>query len=253
MKRRSYFVQSRSLTNSLVMTAPLFVLYQIGILFTDGWKNGVDFFSSVTMRLLDGNLLVYTLLNLVILGVFIGIYLRRRERGALRSSTWFGVLFESTFYAFLMGGLAANLLLRLGFRPPLSASILPGPTEAAPALAMGKDFGVLDSIVLSIGAGTYEELFFRLFLMGGMIALLRRAGWKPMRAFLVSLIVSSFIFSAFHYVPIGMESWQLWSFSFRVVLGVVLGLLYWYRGFAVAVYTHAIYDIFILVPRALGA
>jgi len=40
---------------------------------------------------------------------------------------------------------------------------------------------------------------------------------------------------------------QVWVFTFRFLAGILFGLLFWFRGFAVAVYTHAIYDIVVLV------
>jgi hypothetical protein len=30
---------------------------------------------------------------------------------------------------------------------------------------------------------------------------------------------------------------------------VIFGLLFWFRGFAVAVYTHALYDLYVLLVR----
>ncbi|TVQ97251.1 MAG: CPBP family intramembrane metalloprotease [Deltaproteobacteria bacterium] len=243
---RRYHRVSREFGNSLILTAPIFVLYQIGILFTDGWRNGVDLFSGPVMRLLGGSLLGYTVLNLLILGVFVGLYLKRREERTLDGRTWALLIVESTAWAVVMGLFAGNLLFQLGFRPPLAAGL-----EAIPAATGLPAMGVFDAFVLSLGAGAWEELFFRLILLGGMLWGFRRLGWRPWVALATALVLSSVIFSAFHYVPIGMESWQVWSFMFRFVLGIFLGVLYLWRGFAVAVYAHAIYDILILVPRAI--
>jgi hypothetical protein len=38
-------------------------------------------------------------------------------------------------------------------------------------------------------------------------------------------------------------------FTFRLLAGVFFGLLFWFRGFAVAVYTHALYDVYVLLVR----
>jgi hypothetical protein len=62
-----------------------------------------------------------------------------------------------------------------------------------------------------------------------------------------AVLLSSVIFSAFHYRPIGYDEFQLWSFSYRVLAGIVFAVLFAARGFAVAAYTHAIYDVFVLV------
>lgn len=243
---RRYHQTSRSFSNSLILTAPVFVLYQIGILFTDGWRNGVDLFSGPAMRLLDGNVLGYTLLNVAILVGFAVLYRQRRDERRLNGRTWAFLIAESTGWAILMALFAGNLLVYLGFRPPLLLG-----ADAVHAGGYFDSLSVFDAIVLSLGAGAWEELFFRLMLLGGLLALFRHLKWSPAAGLVTALLVSSFIFSAFHYVPIGMEAWQVWSFTFRFVLGIFLGVLYLWRGFAVAVYAHAIYDILILVPRAL--
>lgn len=239
-----YTGQSRDPINSLVLVAPLFVFYQIGILFTDGWKNGADFVTGSLLRLVGGNMLAYTAINLGILAVLMVVYARRQAQRTLEPRTWFGVVAESTVYAFFMGGMVSMLLVNVGISPTMTL---------VPAAAGMADMGLFDTIVLSVGAGTYEELFFRLIMMGAMYAgLLKTKKFAPWQAGLISIVLSSLIFSAFHYPPLGMDPWELWSFAFRFVMGVLFAVLYLTRGFAVAVYTHAIYDIFVLVPRVFG-
>ena len=53
-------------------------------------------------------------------------------------------------------------------------------------------------------------------------------------------------FSAWHYVgPLG-DPFELRSFVFRWVCGLVFTLIYVFRGFAPVVWTHALYDIWVL-------
>ena len=50
-----------------------------------------------------------------------------------------------------------------------------------------------------------------------------------------------------HYIgPLG-DAFQLQSFVFRWVLGLVLTLIFVLRGFAAGVWAHAVYDIWVLV------
>lgn len=239
-----YMGQSRDPINGLVLVAPLFIFYQIGILFTDGWKNGADFVTGALLGLLGGNMIAYTVLNLGILGALMVVYARRRSQRTLEPRTWFGVVGESTVYAFFMGGMVSTLLVNAGIAPTMTL---------VPAASGAPEMGLFDTIVLSVGAGTYEELFFRLILMGAMYAgLLKTRRFAAWQAGLVSILLSSLIFSAFHYPPLGMDPWELWSFAFRFVMGVLFAVLFLTRGFAVAVYTHAIYDIFVLVPKVFG-
>ncbi len=100
---------------------------------------------------------------------------------------------------------------------------------------------------MSAGAGFHEELIFRVFLFGGMAFFLRRvlnvrATWSLVTA----LVVSSAVFSGIHYVGALGDDFTWASFVFRFFAGVYLALLFRFRGFAVAVYAHAIFDVIVL-------
>jgi membrane protease YdiL (CAAX protease family) len=202
--------------------------------------NGVDFVTSRLMQAVGGDILWYLGINVVVLLCALVFLKLQASRARFRPSVLVGVLVESTLYAFVMGRLAVLVLLQVGLRPTA------GPTVAEDSM------GLLDAVVLSIGAGTYEELVFRVGLLWGSYRLWATFRPPSLLPFVVALVVSSLVFSGIHYAPFGMDDFNLWSFFFRAVLGVMFGLLFWFRGFAVAVYTHAIYDIVILVPRSLG-
>jgi hypothetical protein len=235
----SYLERTADPRNSVLLVIPLFVLYQVGILLTDGWRNGVDFVSGWLMRGVDGNLAAYVAINLLVLAAGALFVWRQPSNVRLKSTTLIALLFESSFYAIAFAGLVSSVLLKVGFDPAL------GPTEAG--------LSPLDAVVLSIGAGTYEELVFRVFCFAGGYRFLRLFVQRTEVAMVAALLGSSLVFSMIHYAPFGMDTFTMWSFTFRALLGVLFGLLFWSRGFAVAVYTHALYDIFILVPRSFGA
>jgi hypothetical protein len=115
---------------------------------------------------------------------------------------------------------------------------------------------------MSLGAGFYEELVFRvlLFGLGAKVALSLTTGERlrfvgqsgPLlsaRGFFVLVawaMVASAVFSGIHYVgPMG-DTFQLSSFTFRAVLGLCLTLVYALRGFATAAWAHAVYDVWVL-------
>ncbi len=238
-RAESYLQRTRDTRNSVLLVLPLFVLYQIGILATGGWRNGADFVTGWLLRMLDGNLLAYLALNLSILGAAAVFVWRQPVAHRLRTSTLVALLCECSLYSFIFAALVSTLLIRIGLRPTL------GPT--------GADLSALDAVVLSLGAGSYEELVFRVGVFAGGYRLLGLVIRRSEVALAASLVLSSLIFSAIHYAPFGMDAFTLWSFMFRAILGMLFAALFWWRGFAVAVYTHALYDIFILVPQSFGA
>ena len=53
--------------------------------------------------------------------------------------------------------------------------------------------------------------------------------------------------SAIHHIGVMGDPFTLGTFLFRFFAGILLAVIFHVRGFAVAVYTHAIYDIFVMV------
>ncbi len=104
--------------------------------------------------------------------------------------------------------------------------------------------GQVDNLLLSVGAGLYEELVFRLIvislLMMLFIDVLRvREVW----AVATAVILSSLLFSAHHYQPIGADAWSAPEFAFRTAAGAYLAAVFVLRGFGLAVGCHVIYDV----------
>ena len=101
--------------------------------------------------------------------------------------------------------------------------------------------------MISLGAGIYEELLFRVLLVGALAWLARRAfGWGPAAAGMLSpRVLGALIFSAFHYIGPYGDPLELGSFTFRAVAGVLFSGLYLLRGFGITAWTHALYDVFL--------
>lgn len=231
----SYLEDSRDLFGSMLLVLPLFVLYQVGVLLTGGIRNGVDFITDTMWWMAGYSLGGYLLINLGILVAFGIALVVLRGQGTFKPRIWPWVIAESTVYASLLGTGVVLMMSSLGLDVLLST----GPAG---------EYGLVTKIVLSIGAGLYEETVFRLFLMGGMFfAAIRWLKLSTWVAALGAVILSSVIFSLVHYIgPLG-DPFALGSFFFRFFAGVLLAGIFYLRGFAVAVYTHAIYDIFVMV------
>lgn len=231
----AYLDSSRNLFNSMILVLPLFILYQVGVLATGGVRNGVDFVTDLMWAAADGSLGTYLLINLGILAAFVGGIFALRKQGTFQPKLFPWVVAESTAYAMLLGSAVVLLMSSLGLDVLLSTG-------------GGGDYGIFTSIILSLGAGIYEETVFRLILMGGMFY--AAAHWMKLPRWLAAvaaLVLSSFIFSAIHYVGPLADAFTLGSFIFRFFAGILLAGIFYLRGFAVAVYTHAIYDIIVMV------
>jgi len=86
---------------------------------------------------------------------------------------------------------------------------------------------VLNLVLVAVFAGVGEELFFRGILQRLFIKLFKNA-WA-------GIIVTAIIFSAIHL--------QFYGFIPRLVLGILLGLIYWYSGSLwPAILAHFAYD-----------
>jgi hypothetical protein len=228
----------KDLLTSLVLVFPLFLIYQVGVLFTLPVLNGADFltvFLFHNLGLSTGAYLAYTVAVAVAFAVGVAL-LRRKQKFNARLVV--PVLIESAIYALTMGSLIVFVMIRV-----LHVS----PRLAGGAIAT-QGFGT--RFVMSLGAGVWEETIFRLGIMTGVAVLLEKVlGFGRWVAVAVALLASSILFSAMHHIPPYGDPLQLGVFVFRVLAGCFFGLVYWYRGFAIAVYTHALYDIYVLLLR----
>lgn len=228
---------ARNLLTSLILVFPLFLIYQLGVLFTLPLLNGADFVTTFLFTSLGLTLKGYLLFLAVVVSLFaivVGLLKRKQQ---FNGRVFLPVLLESVIYALTMGSLIVLVMTKvLGFPPTLAAAL--------------QRQGFVGRTVMSLGAGVYEETVFRLGLLGGGIAVFEKLlGMSRWAAVLGAFILSSAVFSFVHYLPPLGDAFSFGSFTFRLLAGVVFGLLFKLRGFAVAVYTHAFYDIFVLVVR----
>jgi membrane protease YdiL (CAAX protease family) len=147
---------------------------------------------------------------------------------------------ESSLYA-LVFGLVTSALTTL---------LLPGLATygriSALALHADSEWGLLTQLMISLGAGIYEELLFRVILVSGLAWLMGRIfRLRPTAAGVSAVLVGALIFSAFHYIGPYGDDLALISFTFRAVAGVLFNGLYLLRGFGITAWTHALYDVFL--------
>jgi hypothetical protein len=227
----------RNLLTSLILVFPLFLIYQVGVLYTLPMLNGADFLTVFLFRnvgLTTSAYLGYT--GIVAAAFVVGVLVLRRRQHFDSGLVW-RVFIESAIYALTMGSLIVFVMTRVfGISPRLAGGVT--------------DQGLVGRVVMSLGAGVYEETVFRLGILGGLTLLGERVlGLRRWIAMLIGLAISSVLFSAMHHIPPYGDPFTIGVFTFRILAGACFGLLYWFRGFAVAVYTHALYDLYVLIVR----
>lgn len=224
--------------SDLALTLPLFLGYHLGVVFLPV-RNAADVVTKKLVEFADDNLAAYGAFTLAIGVIFVGILALQGRQRELRWQRFAYVLSEGLVYAVAMRLAAAYVVGKL----KLDAG---APPDA------GEPLGAFAGIVLSLGAGFYEEITFRVLLFGVGARVIRLFA-EPIpegQARLITFgwsIVSAAAFSGWHYVGPLADPFELRSFVFRWVCGLVFTLIYAFRGFAPAVWTHVVYDVWVLV------
>jgi CAAX prenyl protease-like protein len=228
----------------LGLTLPIFLIYHLAVVFL-GVQNATDMVTGALLNLSAGDRGTYLIATLAIGVIFAGTFVLLGRGQAFRPRKFIQIAVEGVVYAVVMR-IVAGLVV---------GSVFAGPI---------KEQGRLVGFIMSLGAGFYEELTFRVILFGlGAKALLwlfakqrvelSGVGVAPrfsFRAFAIMVawsLVCALIFSGVHYIGPMADTFQPASFTFRAVLGLALTLIFVSRGFAAAVWTHAVYDVWVLV------
>ena len=240
----TYWKLSRTPRYSVTFALPLLVLYEALAAFLfrfsgETVRNGADVLIRSFFALVAGawGPLVFAV---TVVGISIWLIARdmRRGGGALRPRVFAAMLAESVVLALAFGVVIGTITARL--LTPFATTL---------ALAQGTaEMGPATRLMISLGAGLYEELLFRVILVSALLLLARRVfAWRPALANTFAVGVGALIFSAFHYIgPFG-DPFAVDSFVFRTVAGVAFSAMYVFRGFGITAWTHALYDVFLLV------
>ena len=233
---KKYFRDTNTLLYSYLIRLPLLVLYEVLIYIAQPSPNyavrvSVDVWIKTLFSHLSTNLLSITLIVVALIGLVI-IYKERERLSTLKPRYFAMMLFEACVYAF---GLALLLTTIVGL---LIQLMQPGTIES---------LSITQKIALSLGAGLYEELFFRVILVSGLVYIFNKFISKKWVAFTTAIVVAALLFSLVHYVGALGDSFALGSFLFRFLFGLALNTIYLWRGFGMAAWTHAIYDIMVVV------
>jgi hypothetical protein len=244
-RRTSYLNLSRSPRYSVLFALPLLLGYEALAAFLarpgiPELRNGADALLRAAFSAAGGrNGPAFGMAAIILLGVGLIVRDMRAARDRLRPSVFGGMLAESIALAAIFGLVVGIATARLLGSLHVLSTLSLGPIEQT---------SWPTRLMLSLGAGLYEELFFRVILVGGLAAAGRIvAGLTSRASGVIAAIVSAFIFSAFHYIGPYGDQFQIQSFVFRLLSGLAFSGLYLLRGFGVTAWTHALYDAMLLL------
>lgn len=214
----------------LGLVLPIFLGYHLGVV-TLKVRNAADIVTAELTKLAENHLMIYWGLTVCIGAGMVAVLWVLGQKDTFDRRRFFYIALEGVLYAFLMRAAAFYVVGSI----PLAAGTDEG--------------GRLSGVVLSMGAGLYEEIAFRVGLFGlGTLAIRAFFGGVVKLTFVIGwAVVAACIFSLWHYVgPMG-DPWSFKTFAFRATCGLFLTAVYAIRGFAPAVWTHTLYDVWALV------
>ena len=233
---------------SLTFALPLLLLYEVLAFSLSGHefagvRNGADVLLKSLFTTLGGRngLIAF---GALLLGAGGWLVWRDRRGRHVDPRVFAAMALESVLYALVFGVVASTLTTLL--LPGLAIQVW----VSALALHSDMQWNLLTQLMISLGAGIYEELLFRVLLVSGLAWLMGRVfHWRPNAAAVFAVLIGALIFSVFHYIGPYGEDLALASFTFRAVAGVLFSGLYLSRGFGITAWTHALYDVFLAVGR----
>ncbi len=249
MSDESYGKLSIRPLHILVFLAPLMVLYEIGLVVylssSDGTFRETIRAHETLSRFFEqfGQSSLY-LPGIALAVVLIVWHIASRDRWKVRWGVAAGMGFESALWMVP--------LLVFGLVMSMDLNGHPKPAMMPAGLAAGFSGESWQArATLSVGAGLYEELLFRLLLVTGLHALFfDLLKLKETPACILAVVGSAVAFTIYHDVSY-FGGTPFHTVLFYTVAGGYFGVVFLLRGFGIVVGTHAAYDIMVLVVMPL--
>lgn len=237
----------------VLFVLPLLLAYEFGLVLLDAenahlLRNGAD----TWLRWLHSSLGLrgsFWAPGFVIAALVAWMIAHRKDRPAGCPGIAVGIAVESVIFALglwcvsrLLLPILDSLMVELT-SPAGILDLCSGILCRVPAATRGDP--VIEQTIGYIGAGVYEETLFRLFLFSGLVWLLTSADFPRSLAIVPAAFVSAVAFAAAHHLGPHGENYEGFVFLFRTMAGLYFALIYHFRGFAVAVGTHTLYDLFV--------
>jgi membrane protease YdiL (CAAX protease family) len=230
-----YAEDARRPLASLVFLLPLILAYELGLILVDpspiGQQDRVIAYHLMQMFFRMFGATGIFLPGILIIAILLSSHLLSRQPWTVRGATLVGMLGESLLWT--MPLFLLNRTIRY-------------------AAGSGGRSDWLESVVISTGAGVYEELVFRLVLVTALVILLEdMLKLQKMHALVVAVLLAAILFAAHHHQPLGVEPYDAARFLFRTVAGLYLGALFLLRGYGITAGCHALYNVIVVTLYAI--
>ncbi len=238
----------------LVFLLPLVLLYELGsVLYLTNPEAGTrktieaqkllgDFFQTMGVA----GLFVPGIALVTVLLVW---HIMSRDAWRVRTSTLLGMLAESIAWTIPL------LVLSAAYR---RMGAFAGVGSGSELVQAATDGGLMAEtwqarLTISIGAGLYEEMLFRLVGVALLHFVVKDLlGAKNWIACTVAVIGSALAFAVYHDPRLASGGPDWYRLGFIALAGAYLGNVYVLRGFGIVVATHALYDAMVLVALQQG-
>ena len=267
--RGAYFKESLQPIYSAWLVLPFLVVYELGLMIMR--RDVINGGDAIVMRLgepvvkwlgVSGGLISVVFIVIA----FVVWQLKRKGKWQVHPPVLAGMFLESL-------GFAVLLFLILGFfvhyisdetprtqprRRAAAAELAPhaasGPAGLVPCARKSEaSIPELRDFVLYCGAGVYEELVFRVLLLGLlMLVFTRLLHMEHAYAAAWSVGLGAIIFAAFHHAGSGGEVFRMNVFLQRLFAGLYFSAVYYNRSFGIAAASHATYDILVGLNQSVS-
>jgi len=225
----SYMNATRSPLYSLVLVLPLVLVYEVVLLVirSYSWRHvGVladELIVVIGERLGMEHVRVFP--AFLVLGTLFFLQFRSGKKWDFRFSYALLMHVEYALYGAVFFLAAAWIFPgTLGFTPPR-----------------------LEPVILSLGAGIYEEFLFRLVLLSLLIYLFGKVlKVEQRRTVYCAVVLSAVGFAGFHYW-LGTTPFLWGEFLVRTAAGVYFGVIYVTRGYGTAAGTHICFNVLLTI------
>ena len=247
--RDGYFWLSSHPLHILLFLLPIIVVFELGTtgIIGDGVGTTLEA-QDMLVRFFDlFGVLGLHLPAFALIAVFVTQQFLSKEPWRIVPIVPLAMIVES---AFLTGPL---IVLAVIIQPEAMASMMQVAGESAAAGTAMIQSSTLQGIFLAFGAGLYEEMLFRLVLILLIHFIITDVlGFSDRSGKIWALILSAIAFALHHdgvLVPgTGPGSGlNLRRAAFFVLAGIYFGILFLARGYGIAVGTHLMYDLLVLV------